>query len=218
MSPIHFRGSGFQVWAASFLGLALAIAGGGQRAQAVTISFTSAQLPELCGSGTCHFDVLPTAAIDYAQLNATYPPSYSGYNYSFQNTLLAIKFLNAYQSLVPLASNPANNGANGFGELPASPDSAGGPLFLTSVSTSTLPPGSTLTSAAGQYYTTTATNFFSNQGGTGLLAEQPKQSQIWAVFQCTSGVCVPAPGPLPLLGAGTALGYSRRLRRCVKAG
>jgi len=218
MHLFHCRSRGFQVLAASVLGLALASADGGQRAQAVTISFTSAQLPELCGVGTCHFDVLPTAPITYEQLNASYPPSYAGYNYHFHNTLLASKFLNAYQSLVPVASNPANNGTSGFGELPANPSTAGGPLFFTNISTDPIVGETKAITASGQYYTTTATSFFSNQGGTGLLANLPKQSQVWAVFQCTSGVCVPAPGPLPLLGAGTALGYSRRLRRRIQLG
>jgi len=215
---IRFRINGFQVMAASCLGLVMTSVIGGQQAQSVTISFTSAQLPELCPSGICHFDVLPTAPINYGQLNATYPPSQSGYNYNFQNTLLAIKFLNAYQSLVPVASNPANNGASGFGELPAEPNQAGGPLFFTNIGTSTIIPGTTITSASGQYYTTTATNFGSNQGGTGQLANQPSQNQIWAVYKCTSGSCVPVPAPLPLVGAGIALGCSRRLRRRVEVG
>ena len=41
---IRFRLNGFQVMAASCLGLVMASVIGGQQAQAVTISFTSAQL------------------------------------------------------------------------------------------------------------------------------------------------------------------------------
>lgn len=201
-------------------GLAAVAVAAPQQAQAVTVSFTSAQLPELCGSGTCQFDVVPTAPINYAQLNSTYPPSYAGYNYNFQNTTLAIKFLAAYQALVPVATNPANNGLSGFGEIPSNPGgaNAGGPLFFTQVSVNpVIPPDTTLTQASGQYFTTTATSFSSNQGGTGLLATAPKQNQIWAVYKCTGGVCVPTPGPLPLLGASAAFGYSRRLRQKVQA-
>jgi hypothetical protein len=214
MSLIRLRFQGCQVLAASFLGLAMASVVGGQQAQAVTISFTAGQLPELCGAAACQFDVLQTAPINYTELNTTYPPSQLGYNYDFQNTLLAIKFLNAYQSLVPA---PANTGGSGFGELPAEPGVPGGPLFYTGIGTSTIIPGTSVTTAYGQYYTTTATNFSSNQGGMGLLAADPKQNQIWAVFKCTGGGCVPVPAPLPILGAGTALGYSRRLRRRVEA-
>lgn len=133
MSMIRFRWNGCQVLAASCLGLVTASVIGGQQVQAVTISFTSTQLPELCPSGICDFDVLTTAPINYGQLNATYPPSQSGYNYNYHDTLLAIKFLNAYQSLVPLASNPANNGASGFGELPTNTNESGGPLFFTNI-------------------------------------------------------------------------------------
>ena len=214
MSLIRLRFQGCQMLAASCLGVAMASVGGGQQAQAVTVSFTAGQLPELCGLAACQFDVLQTAPIDYTVLNATYPPSQLGYNYNFDNTLLAGKFLNAYQSLVPA---PANTGASGFGELPADPGVAGGPLFYTGIGTETIFPGTTVTTAFGQYYTTTATNFSSNQGGTGLLAGTAKQNQIWAVFKCTGGGCVPVPGPLPILGAGAALGYSRRLRRRVAA-
>jgi len=200
-----------------FCGLAALALAGPQEAQAVTISFTSAQLPELCGSGTCQFEVLPTTPINYTQLNTAYPPSYSGYNYDFASTTLSIKFVNAYQSLAPVATNPANNGNVGFGETPATPaNTPGGPLFFTGISTNTILPGTTLTAAAGQYFTTTSTNFSSNQGGTGVLVGATKQNQVWAIYKCISGVCVPTPGPLPLLGASAAFGYSRRLRNRVQ--
>jgi hypothetical protein len=187
-----------------------------QWAQAVTVSFTSAQNPDLCAYGTCEYDVKETASINYAQLLSTYPPSYAGYNYNFRNTLTALHFVNAYQAVYPVASHPANNGALGFGEIPANPGLAGGPLFFTSLNVDQFLPGTTLTSATGQYYTTTSTNFSSSQGGTGLLVNEPVQNQIWAVFRCTSGVCLPAPSPLPILGIGAAFGYSRRLRQRIQ--
>jgi len=206
--------------ALGLLGLAAVAVAAPQQAQAVTVSFTSAQLPELCPIGTCHFDVLPTAPINYTQLNATYPPSYAGYNYNFQNTLLALKFLNAYQTaFLPSPPPAANNGQSGLGEIPSSPggNNPGGPLFFTNLSSSPVIPGTFLTQANGLYYTTTATSFASFQGGTGFLAGAPGQNQVWAVYKCTSGVCVPTPNPLPILGASAAFGYSRRLRQKIQA-
>jgi len=199
-------------------GMAAVAVAGPQQAQAVTVSFTSTQLPELCASGTCHFDVLPTAPINYTQLDAAYPPSYSGYNYNFSNTALSSKFAIAYQAVAPWATNPANNGNVGFGAIPASPgaNNPGGPLFFTGISSSEIIPGSFLTQASGQYFTTTTTNFTSTQGGTGVLASAAKQNQVWDVYKCTSGICVPTPGPLPLLGASAAFSYSRRLRNRVQ--
>jgi len=197
-------------------GLAAVVVAGPQQAQAVSISFTSANVGALCPTGTCIFDVAPTTPINYTQLSSTYAPILvlGNYTYDFSNTTLALTFLNAYQALVPVSSNPANNGAVGFGEIPAIPGAgnSGGPLFLTSVSINNIGGGTTLTQASGQYYTTTASNFSSNQGGTGLLVTAPKQNQIWAVYKCTSGSCIPVPSPLPILGASAAFGYSRRLR------
>jgi len=214
---------GPQALAFGLCGLAAMAIAGPQQAQAVTVSFTSAQLPQLCGSGTCHFDVLPTNPINYTQLDTAYPPSYSGYNYNFSSSTVAIAFANAYQALVPWATTPANNGNPGFGEIPSSPggNNPGGPLFFTGVNTSVILPGpvpplSTLTQVSGQYYTTTSTNFTASEGGTGVLETAAKQKQVWAVFKCTSGVCVPTPGPLPILGASAAFGYSRRLRNRVQ--
>jgi len=215
-TPQVLKGS--QALVFGLCGLAAVAVAGPQQAQAVTVSFTSAQLPQVCSSGTCHFDVLPTAPINYTQLDTIYPPSYAGYNYNFSSTEIASAFLSAYQASAPWASNPANNGKDGFGQIPAGPGGTnpGGPLFFTGISTNEILPGTTLTSATGQYFTTTATNFSSNQGGTGLLVNAPKQNQVWAVYKCTSGICVPTPGPLPLLGASAAFGYSRRLRNRVQ--
>jgi hypothetical protein len=197
-------------------GLAAVVVAGPQQAQAVSISFTSAELGSICPTGTCIYDVFPTAPINYSQLSSTYSPipALGNYTYSFSNTTLALTFLNAYQALVPVSSYPANNGAVGFGEIPAVPGAGnpGGPLFFTSASVNTVLPGTTLLSTSGQYYTTTASNFTSNQGGTGLLASAPKQNQVWAVYKCISGTCIPVPSPLPILGASAAFGYSRRLR------
>lgn len=202
--------------AAGLMGLLGAALLAPQQAQAVTVSFSSTLNPELCGYGTCEYDVMETGPINFNQLQTTYPPSYAGYNYYFMNTLTAIHFVNAYQAANPLATHPANNGAPGLGELPSNPGTAGGPLFFTNLNEESILPGTTLRSATGQYYTTTSTNFSSIQGGTGLLSNQPGQNQIWAVFRCTSGVCVPAPAPLPLLGVAAALGYSRRLRQRIQ--
>lgn len=196
-------------------GLASVVVASPQQAQAVSLSFTSAQIPTICGSPICTFDVLPTAAINYTQLNSAYPDA-AGYRYDFINTSTAIEFVNKYQAAAAWASNPANNGT--LGQIPSSPggNNPGGPLFFTGINTSEILPGTTLTSAAGQYFTTTSTNFSSSQGGTGLLATAPKQTQVWAVFKCTSGACKPVPGPLPLLGASAAFAYSRRLRNKVQ--
>lgn len=197
-------------------GLAAVVVAGPQQAQAVSISFTSANVGALCPTGTCIFDVIPTTPINYTQLSSTYSniPALGNYTYNFSNTTLALTFLNAYQALVPVSSNPANNGAAGFGEIPAIPGlgNSGGPLFLTQVSVNTFSPGNTVLQASGQYYTTTASNFTSNQVGTGIFAQFPPQNQIWAVYKCTSGSCIPVPSPLPILGASAAFGYSRRLR------
>ena len=199
-------------------GLASLVVASPQEAQAVTISFTSAQVPEVCPSGTCLFDVLPTAPITYAQLNSAYPPNPLGYSYNFLNTSLAVQFVNKYQAAAPWASNPANNGNVGFGQIPSSPggNNPGGPLFFTALTNAEILPGTTLTSATGQYFTSTSSNFSSSQGGTGLLVTAPQQNQVWAVFKCTSGSCKPVPGPLPLLGASAAFAYSRRLRNRVQ--
>lgn len=203
-----------------FCGLAAVVVAGPQQAQAVSISFTSAQVPSLCPSGTCVFDVVATSPITYAQLSTAYPPSLAtDFSYNFFNTTIASTFTNAYQALVPYASNPANNGDTPtFGELPASPTIgsttvgiAGGPLFFTGISTLNFGVG-TVTQTGGQYFNGTSTNFSSNVSGTGVLSSTTSQKQVWAIYRCSGGSCIPVPSPLPILGASAAFGYSRRLR------
>ena len=209
-----------------FCGLAAVVVAGPQQAQAVSISFTSVQQPSLCPSGTCIFDVVATSPITYAQLNTTYPPSGPiNYNYNFSNTVISSAFVTAYQAQLPYASNPANNGITpAFGELPASPSTgnppvgiAGGPLFFTGISTTSFGAFGTVTQANGQYFNGSSSNFSSNISGTGGLAAVTSQMQIWAVYKCIDGSCVPVPSPLPILGASAAFGYSRRLRNRLQA-
>jgi len=204
-----------------FCGLAAVVVAGPQQAQAVSISFTSAQVPSLCPSGTCVFDVVATSPITYSQLSTAYPPSLAtDYSYNFFNTTISSTFTNAYQALVPYASNPANNGNTPtFGELPASPTTgntpvgiAGGPLFFTGISTTSFSGFGTVTQTNGQYYNGTSTNFSSNVSGTGGLSGVTSQKQVWAIYRCSGGSCIPVPSPLPILGASAAFGYSRRLR------
>jgi len=196
-------------------GLAAVVVAGPQQAQAVSISFTSADVGALCPTGTCIFDVIATSPINYTQLSSTYSsiPALGNYTYGFSNTTLAVTFVNSYQAALPFSSNPANNGITPtFGELPSGPALAGGPLFFTGLNSQTFNFG-IYVSATGQYYNTTSqsSNFTSNQGGTGPFAADV-QKQVWAVYKCTSGSCIPVPSPLPILGASAAFGYSRRLR------
>jgi len=50
-------------------------------------------------------------------------------------------------------------------------------------------------------------------GGTGLNS---RADYVWAQATLYSGSAASAPGPLPLLGAGAAFGFSRKLRKRIK--
>jgi len=210
------------------VGLAVISAVASQPAEAVTLTFTSTDVPSLCPAGSCTYDVLttsdippgtgsfPAPAITYSALTAL---PLNGYSYRFVNDTTAALFATAYNSSTAApVLKAANNGT--LGALPSTPGTAGGPLFFTSLQTRNFGPNS-LTQAIGKYYTTTTANFGSNVFGTGSLSGVTPQLQVWSIFKCTTGSCAPTPptssvpGPLPLLGVGAAFGYSRRLRQRI---
>ena len=212
------------------VGVAVISAVASQPADAVSLTFTSIDLPGLCPTGSCTYDVLttsdvppgtgpfPASAITYSTLS-TLP--LNGYSYEFVDSTSAALFATAYNgSSADLGLKTANDGI--LGDLPSTPGTIGGPLFFTALQTRNFGPNS-LTQATGQFYTNTAAvNFGSNISGAGSLSNVTPQSQVWSVFKCTSGSCASTPpptsavpGPLPLLGVGAAFGYSRRLRQRV---
>lgn len=211
-------------------GLVVISAVASQPADAVSLTFTSTAVPGLCPSGSCTYDVLttsdvppftgpfPAAPITYQTLS-TLP--LNGYSYQYIDATTAALFSTAYNgSAASPVLKTANNGS--LGALPSTPGTSGGPLFFTSLQTRNFGPNS-LTQAVGQFYSTSAAvNFGSNVSGTGSLINVQPQLQVWSIFKCTSGSCVPTPpptssvpGPLPILGVGAAFGYSRRLRQRI---
>jgi len=212
------------------VGLAVVSAVASQPAEAVSLTFTSTDVPSLCPAGSCTYDVLttsdvppgtgsfPAPAITYSALSAL---PLNGYSYQYIDSTTAALFATAYNSSTAApVLKAANNGT--LGALPSTPGTAGGPLFFTALQTRNFGPNS-LTQAIGQYYTTTAAvNFGSNVSGTGSLSGVTPQLQVWSIFKCTTGSCAPTPpptssvpGPLPLLGVGAAFAYSRRLRQRI---
>lgn len=199
----------------------------GQPAEAVSVTLNAVQAPFLCPSGTCVFDVLttsdvppgsapfPAPPITYSTLSSgSYP--LASYSYQFNNATAAAAFATAYNSsTAPGVLKAAND--NTLGQKPLNPNISGGPLFFTGVGTVDFGVGA-LTTANGQYFTQSgqaSNNFSSNISGTGALGGVTPQLQVWGLYKCTGGGCLPTavPAPLPMLGVGAAFGYSRRLRQ-----
>jgi len=211
------------------VGLATITAVTSQPADAVSLTFNSTNNPGLCPSGSCTYDVLTTSdvppfAAPFPAVPITYPTLSSlplnGYSYQFIDAATAALFATAYNSSsADAVLKTANNGV--LGEKPSSPNASGGPLFYTSNSVLSFGNG-TVTQAIGQYFSTgAAVNFSSTVSGTGVFSPAQPQLQVWSIFKCTSGSCLPTPpppnvavpAPLPILGVGAAFGYSRRLRQ-----
>jgi len=214
-------------------GLAVITAVAPHSAAAVSLTFNSTNIPGLCPSGSCTYDVLttsdvppfaapfPAAPITYQTLSSL---SLNGYSYQFIDATTASLFATAYDSSsAPSILKTANNGS--LGALPSTPTTSGGPLFFTSLPITNYPGIGTVTQAIGQYFSAgAAVNFSSNVSGTGGFSTiiQP-QSLVWSIFKCTSRSCLPTPpppssavpAPLPFFGLATAFAYSRRLRQRI---
>lgn len=213
-------------------GLAVITAVAPYPAAAVSLTFNSTNIPALCPSGSCTYDILttsdvppfaapfPAAPITYQTLTSL---PLNGYSYQFIDSTTASLFATAYDSSsAPTVLKTANNGT--LGALPSTPGTSGGPLFFTSLNTTNFPLVGTLTQANGQYYSTGASvNFTSNVSGTGSFSGIQPQSLVWSIFKCTSGSCLPTPpppssavpAPLPFFGLAAAFAYSRRLRQRI---
>jgi hypothetical protein len=165
--------------------------------------------------GGSKYQILTTDPIDYATLSGLSGGVYSGYSLNFDNPLNSSAFAEAFFNQVDKTAvnkDPANTVATGS-QVPAVapvPNMPGGPLFFTHYNAAN-PPFSTNTSATGDYFVTVPSSsvFSSYQGGVaGVLA----QTHIWAMWKK-----VQAPGPLPIVGAAAAFGFSRRLRKRVRS-
>jgi len=165
--------------------------------------------------GGSKYQILTTDPIDYATLSGLSGGVYAGYSLNFDNPLNSSAFAEAFFNQVDKTAvnkDPANTVATGS-QRPAVapvPNMPGGPLFFTHYNAAN-PPFSTNTSATGDYFVVAPSSsvFSSYQGGVaGVLA----QTHIWAMWKL-----VQAPGPLPIVGAAAAFGFSRRLRKRVRS-
>jgi len=165
--------------------------------------------------GGSKYQILTTDPINYATLSGLSGGVYSGYSLNFDNPLNSSAFAEAFFNQVDKTAvnkDPANTVATGS-QVPAVapyPNKPGGPLFFTHYNAAN-PPFSTNSSVTGDYFVTVPSSsvFASYQGGAaGILA----QTHIWAMWKK-----VQAPGPLPIVGAAAAFGFSRRLRKRVRS-
>lgn len=90
---------------------------------------------------------------------------------------------------------------------------SGTPTFsVNGISKNTTGPSDWSSLVEGTHYA-----LFSTQAdSSGQISFVPQNSSFWSAFQIQQ--CTPVPGPLPLLGASAAFGFSRRLRRRVSQG
>jgi len=165
--------------------------------------------------GGSKYQILTTDPINYATLSGLSGGVYSGYSLNFDNPLNSSAFAEAFFNQVDKTAvnkDPANTVATGS-QVPAVapvPNKPGGPLFFTHYNPAN-PPFSANSSVTGDYFVTVPSSsvFSSYQGGVaGVLA----QTHIWAMWKK-----VQAPGPLPIVGAAAAFGFSRRLRKRVRS-